>query len=203
MTVLPLCSFPPISWMAHAVQTEVCIDVYEHFEKQTYRSRFDVQAANGPLSLSLAVQSTQGKKTPLCDMRLASGPWRKNHWTSLRSAYGKSAFFDYVEHELHELFTRKDLEFLIDFNQNALAILQPFFKTFEPVYSTAYIEKDTPLLIDLRDQWKPPLPKHTWPSYTQVFCDRHAFMADLSALDLIMNKGPMAADYLKQLPIQQ
>jgi hypothetical protein len=201
MVVLPLCCFPPLSWMATSLQPEVYIDVHEHFEKQTYRSRFDVLAANGKLSLSLSIQSTKGQLTPLRDIRLAPGPWRKNHWTTLRSAYGKAAFFDYLSDDLQTLFLKKELVYLIDFNQRALEIIQPFVKGFHPKYTSAFVEKNEPGLRDFRQHWNRQQQPQNVISYVQVFCDRHPFMPDLSILDLVMNKGPQSADYLRQLTL--
>jgi hypothetical protein len=35
--------------------------------------------------------------------------------------------------------------------------------------------------------------------YPQVFSDRHPFEGNLSIIDVLMNKGPLTADYIRQL----
>ena len=47
-------------------------------------------------------------------------------------------------------------------------------------------------------------PKHPYPtlshkSYHQVFSDRLPFTPNLSIIDLLMNLGPEATDYLKKI----
>jgi hypothetical protein len=45
-------------------------------------------------------------------------------------------------------------------------------------------------------------PGKSWPeliSYPQVFSDRHPFMSGLSAVDIVMNKGPRTSEYLIQV----
>jgi hypothetical protein len=44
--------------------------------------------------------------------------------------------------------------------------------------------------------WEPHQPWPDLPSYPQVFSDRHPFMSGLSVIDLLMNKGPRASDYI-------
>ena len=36
-----------------------------------------------------------------------------------------------------------------------------------------------------------------FPPYYQVFCDRQPFAADLSVVDVLMNLGPEAGEYLR------
>jgi hypothetical protein len=47
--------------------------------------------------------------------------------------------------------------------------------------------------------WEPSQAWPVLPSYPQVFSDRHPFMSGLSAIDIIMNKGPRTSEYLMQL----
>ena len=49
--------FPPIEWMAYAVQSNgVVLEANEYFQKQTYRSRTHIAGSNGVQKLSAPVE---------------------------------------------------------------------------------------------------------------------------------------------------
>lgn len=199
-TVLPLCCFPSVIWMANAMQENTVIDIHEHYIKQTYRTRFEILGANGVLPLSIFVESTNGIKVPLKDIRLMEGSWGKNHLTSIRSAYGKSAFFEHLEEDLVKLFAEERPAFLLDFNQKALDMLRPFFKDWKYELSSSYIEISNEI-NDLRGHFSPKKKKSDLPSYLQVFGDRFPFQSDLSILDVVMNLGPQSMSYVKKIDL--
>jgi hypothetical protein len=199
-TVLPLTCFPPVKWMAYSVQKDAVIDIYEHYVKQSYRSRFELLGANGILTLSLFVESTKGQKVPVKDMRLMEGSWGKNHMSSIRSAYGKSAFFEHLEDDLVRLFAEDRPSYLLDFNLQALDILRPYFKGWNYSLSTMYLEKEEQT-EDCRNLFFPKNRALHYPSYLQVFGDRFDFQSDLSVLDLVMNLGPQSLGYVKNIDL--
>ena len=199
-TVLPLACFPPVKWMALAVQKNAVIDIHEHYIKQTYRTRFEILGANGLLPLSLFVESSKGLKVPMKDMKLSEGSWGKNHLTSIRSAYGKSAFFEHLEDELVQLFAEDRPSYLLDFNEQALHMLKPFFKGITFQYSQEYVEVSEDL-SDYRSLFSPKNRDLKLAPYLQVFGDRFPFQSDLSVLDLVMNLGPQSLTYVKNVDL--
>jgi hypothetical protein len=91
---------------------------------------------------------------------------------------------------------------LLDLNTAILRWLLGKFK------STATVEPTTdydpaPSIPDYRNAFSPkrPLPAEGFPKYYQVFADRLPFAHNLSILDLMMNLGPEANNYLKTLTL--
>jgi hypothetical protein len=186
--------------MSLAMQENVVLDIYEHYIKQTYRTRFEILGANGVLPLTLFVESTNGQKTPIKDIRLADGAWGKSHLTSIRSAYGKSAFFEHLEDDLVKLFAEERPSFLLDFNEQSLQMLRPYFKGWNYFFSKEYVEQSSEL-NDCRGLFSPKNKNANLPSYLQVFGDRFPFQSDLSTLDLVMNLGPQSMSYVKKIDL--
>jgi hypothetical protein len=171
------------------------INPNEIYLKQTYRNRYDILGVNGRLCLTVPVEGQQGVKTAFKDIRIAGTSWRKQHISTLRSSYGRAAYFEHYFDQL-ELCVNRPHRFLLDLNLNALEWLRNCGLQLEtklldePWY---YREGDNTYL------WEP---GKSWPeliSYPQVFSDRHPFMSGLSAIDIVMNKGPRTSEYLIQV----
>jgi len=180
MTSLPLCCFAPISWYVLYAEEEFALNSEEYFQKQTYRNRFDILTGNGVQTLTVPVESTGGERTLLRDIRISSEYNGKKMLQAIRSAYGNSAMYDFIDVELEELFLKEE-KFLIDFNRKANEWSMKWFglQVKENSYETLSEER-----------WKQ---RGTRPvelkSYPQVFADRFPFEQDLSILDAIFNLG--------------
>ncbi|MFZ4784965.1 MAG: WbqC family protein [Flavobacteriales bacterium] len=196
ITLLPSCCLPAVGWFALYNQfPQAEIDVFEHFPKQTYRNRFDILGPNGRMTLTIPLESRKGEKIPTKDVRIAHGKWINGHLTSIRSAYGRSAFFEHYFEDIETLFKGKQT-FLVDFNEASLAFFSKYMiskrveNRIDPGYSA-----DPNDYADKRSYFEPGF---KWPQlrpYTQVFSDRFPFENNLSALDLLFNHGPRAVDY--------
>lgn len=190
---IPLCLFPSAHWLL-MVNSIARINPGEIYLKQTYRNRYDILGVNGRLSLTVPVEGQKGVKTALKDIRISGSSWRKQHISTIRSSYGRAAYFEHYFDRL-EICLSKPQTFLIDLNLDALEWmnlcgLELQVKIIEDPWE--YQQGDYTHL------WEP---GHTWPelpSYPQVFSDRHPFLSGLSAIDIIMNKGPRTADYLAE-----
>ncbi len=191
---MPLCLFPSAHWFAMA-NNIIRINANEIYLKQTYRNRYDILGVNGKLSLTVPVEGQKGLKTPFKDIRIADTSWRKQHTSTLRSSYGRAAYFEHYFEPL-EICLKKPHTFLIDLNLEALEWVKRCGLSLEVHVIDepwVYQEGDFTYLWEPGQQW-PELP-----SYPQVFSDRHAFMSGLSAIDIIMNKGPRTSEYLVQV----
>ena len=191
---LPLCLFPSAHWLALA-GGNVQINQNEIYLKQTYRNRYDILGVNGRLSLTVPVEGQKGIKTAFKDIRIAGNSWRKQHSSTLRSSYGRAAYFEHYFEKL-ETCLLKPHSFLLDLNLEALewvklAGLPLEVKLIDEPWE--FQEGDNTYL------WEPSQAWPVLPSYPQVFSDRHPFMGGLSAIDIIMNKGPRTSEYLMQL----
>jgi hypothetical protein len=180
MNALPLCCFAPVSWYVLYADENFALEQDEYFQKQTYRNRFDILTGNGVQTLTIPVESTGGERTLIRDIRISPEYSGKKTLQAIRSAYGNSAMYDFIEQELEELFLKEE-KFLIDFNTRAHEYSIKWFGLLAK-------EKIADGRVD--DKWKQ---RGTRPvelkSYPQVFADRFPFEKDLSILDAIFNLG--------------
>ena len=197
MTSLPLCCFAPISWYVLNAENNFEISNEEYFQKQTYRNRFDILTGNGVQTLTIPVESTGGERKLLRDIRISSEYSGKKTLQAIRSAYGNSAMYDFVEVELEELFLKEET-FLIDFNMKAHDWT---CRWFPQIPEGRLIESEIPeeRLAEPKIHFVKELEVERWKtrgtrpvelkSYPQVFADRFPFEKDLSIIDAIFNLG--------------
>lgn len=189
--------FGPVQWYQRLCQPEqVWIERWESFQKQTLRNRCLIASANGVQALTVPVEHSAGNCL-VKDVRISDhGNWRHLHWNALRSAYGKSPFFDYYEDDLHPFFENihpNRWTYLFDFNE---AIREKMCELIDihPVvsYTTTFVQGGLTDAEALRvgettASFKP---------YYQVWQEKHGFLPNLSILDLLFNMGPESIFYL-------
>lgn len=190
--------FPPIAWLAVAQRYDkLYIEAKETYPKQTYRNRMKIMTAGGVRVLTVPVVRNNHSRTEevLIDRR---DRWNVIHMRTLTAAYSASPYFLYYSDGIEQLLS-KDYASLLELD---IATIQWLLKQYK-------IEKTT---IEITTDWQPPTgdehdyrytftPKRPYPTddfkpYYQVFGDRIPFTPNLSALDLLMNLGPEAKDYL-------
>lgn len=193
--VLPLCCFPPVSWMKIATQSNVVIDAHENYVKQTYRNRYDLSGVNGVIQLTVPVQGQKGLKIPFNQIRIAGHDWRKSHLATIRSAYGRAAYFEHYFDDINQIFNGKQ-ESLSELNLEILKWIQRSCPEMELNLSESHVENCS---MDFRGQFEPSIEWPNFMSYPQVFSDRYPFQNNLSVLDLLMNKGPGMVSYLQKI----
>lgn len=194
--------FSPISQYVALFQNKSFVfEVEDNFQKQTYRNRCYIYAANGKLQLNIPIihnKEKQHQKTK--DVRIEnSTPWQQLHLKSLQSAYSSSPFFEFYKDDIMPLFEKKQ-EFLLDFNLKCHAIIMdsfqeeiPFTKTI--IYEKEPRQKDARILANAKNS-----PSIELKPYTQVFDDKHGFIPNLSILDLLFMEGPNSVIYLTNAP---
>lgn len=188
MKYLPLHCFPNIHWLSQAIEPDVVIDIHEHYEKQTLRNRFEILGVNGRLSLTIPIAGQKGEKVAMKDIRIADNTWRKTHLTSIRSAYGRAAFFEFYFDEIASLFMGKQ-QFLADFNLEAIEFIRKNKISVSEKISEATLPFTEKEKVELNTE-------NLAPPYPQVFSDRFGYVPALSVIDLLMNLGPRAADHI-------
>jgi len=188
--ILPCCYLAPIShYSAYYRADEVCLEVCDHFVKQTLRNRCYIDSPNGALALTIPVVKPEGK-TMMKDIRISDhGNWRHQHWVALESSYRQSPFFEYYADDFAPFYEKK-WEFLADFNEELMAlcaslldIQKPVKRTDPPQPSLKGREPMRQFSLPLREGWG-------GSPYYQVFSSRHGFLPDLSIVDLLFNEGP-------------
>ena len=124
--------------------------------------------------------------------------WRKLHWKSIKTAYQSSPYFEFYENKLEDIFSFQTNS-LVEFNLNALKIIQNILKT-EKAYSLSdeYVKNFEG--ADFREKFSAKqASEYEMDDYYQTFSDKMGFEKDLSILDLICNKGPESLTYLKNI----
>jgi hypothetical protein len=193
MRYLPLCPFPPTHWWAYQQAYHAQIDKDENYVKQTYRNRFVISAVNGAVVLTIPVNSTKGIKTPIQDIRISDHKWVNAYVATIRSAYGRSAYFEHYFDDICDILGRKH-PFLVDLSIESIEWASKRMK-LDVSYAQSPQVNDGDI-NDLRNMFEPASFVPELLSYPQVFMDRHAFQNGLSVVDLLFNMGPKAIDYL-------
>lgn len=186
---LPLYYLPPVSWCAAAWNNEVVVlEAQEHYQKGSLRNRCYIAGPNGIQRLSIPLEKGKNQQMPIREVRIAyNEPWQRQHWRSIRTAYGNAPFFEHYAGDLAP-FYEKRYTFLFDYN---LELLKLIFQK----------KLGWPGKIRLSEQYRPPATLSPYPvfqakPYPQVFEDRHGFLPDLSVLDLLFCCGKEAGFYL-------
>ncbi len=196
--------FPNCLTMACLAQRPVIWEVCDNFQKQTFRNRCYIATDRGQLMLNIPIRhvgGTQGRQR-YRDVRIDNTyNWQRQHWRGLETAYRATPFFEYYEEELRPLFTRS-FEYLMDLNFASIEVLCMLVGLHFPEDRTTVYDTSPDTSADGREliRAKGGNPKQL-PPYTQVFQERHGFLSNLSALDLLFNEGTAAADYLTSLKL--
>lgn len=191
----------PISYYSKLKTNEsIRIEHYEHFQKQTYRSRCEIYSPNGLLTLSVPLVKRNHRQT-MKELKIAyNDDWQKLHWRSLEASYRRSPFFEYYEDDFNPFYTEKKFDFLIDLNEALQQLVLSLLKLKCNYSFTTEYKKTYPDVVDYRNIIVPKqtenLDKTFEPTiYSQVFETRHGFIPNLSIVDLLFNQGPRAGDY--------
>ncbi len=177
---------PPVSWCAAAWKSEaVAIEAHEHYQKGSLRNRCYIAGPNGVQRLSIPLEKGKNRQMPIRETRIAHDePWQRQHWRSIRTAYGNAPYFGHYADDLAP-FYEKPYTFLFDYNLDLLAfILQK--------------KLGWPGEIRMSESYKVPdhIERSKLPRYPQVFEEKHGFLPDLSVLDLLFCCGKHGGEIL-------
>lgn len=195
MTIFPIAYFGNISYYQQLVAAKAPIfETSEHFIKQTVRSRCEILGPNNVQKLSIPVIRTQGSKTPIHAIELEDSNWRTLHLRAIKTAYASSPFYDYYEMEIKELI-EQPTNSLLTLNKGIhQRICNWLDLPLSNSYSNTFIDAQESDL-DLRNNNFDTLRENT-EAYTQVFNEKQNCIPNLSILDLILNQGPLARNWL-------
>ena len=189
---------PPIAYVAKALQyTELLIESKETFPKQTYRNRAEIMTAGGVRTLTVPVIRDNHSRTEEVGIDYKER-WNIIHLRTLAAAYSASPYYLYYKDDLEALLTKR-YEKLMELNEAMLKWILRLLKTDCRLQRTEDYQKMYE--EDFRNTFSPkhPYPTEGMESYYQVFSDRLPFTPNLSIIDLLMNLGPEAKDYLKRI----
>lgn len=198
MIVIQPCYFAPISqFAAIAKHKEVCLEVCDNYQKQTYRNRCNIYGANGKLMLNIPIVHNKSKGRQLTrDVKMAPYfNWRKQHLKSIKTAYQTSPYFEFYEDDF-TAFYKSDYTDLLALNTASFNLILELLEldlniTYTEEYKQSY-------KVDYRYLANAKTTHHfKFDTYTQMFDNKYGFIPNLSILDLLFMEGPNALNYLE------
>lgn len=196
---------PNIQYFSKIItHTDVRIEVWDNYQKQSYRNRAAIYGANGKQDLVIPVKRPHGNNTLTRDVLLDYDmDWNQTHWKAICSAYKHSPFFDIFEAELAPAYQKK-VKYLLDWNFHLMDTIIAMTGIHLPYSKTKVFEKQKNEADDFRDSIHPKIrmqvpDENFYPqSYFQVFSNKHGFIENLSFIDLLFNEGPQAISLCKK-----
>ena len=197
----------------------IYIEACENYQKQSYRNRCRLYAADGVQDLNIPVVHEGGThKLPISEIRIDwSKAWLQQHERAIISAYRTSAYFEYYMDEFFAIYAEKP-EKLIDLNTSLLRFMLDKTGISAEIRFTSEFSRDGIIFpapgdnptkeihcTALREVIHPKRPNSILADlglekpYFQVFAQKHGFQSDLSAIDLLFNEGPDSIVYLKKI----
>ena len=95
--------FPNILTFSYIMHHDICWEVEDNYQKQTFRNRTYICTDRGKHILSIPIvhvgkaNGRQKYKDVTIDN---SYPWQRQHWRTLETAYRTSPFFEFYEDEI-------------------------------------------------------------------------------------------------------
>ncbi len=183
----------------------VCLEVNDHFIKQTYRNRTTILTANGTQNLIVPV--TFGNRTIYKDVKIDyQQKWVKDHMRAVKSAYAKSPFFEHFMAYFEGIWDRK-YQFLHDLCLEMMTLCLDLLKIERKITETdVYFAETENSMIDKRNDISPKKMydsrnNYRPSSYLQNFGNK--FVPNLSVIDLLMCTGLASRTILQQSTIQR
>ncbi len=196
--------FPNIANFAAIVQNDICWEVMDNYQKQTFRNRCFICTDLGIHMLNIPIKHVRNNKgkQKYGDVKTDNDyPWQRQHWRTLETAYRTSPFFEFYEDDIAPLY-HNTYHSLMDFNLKTIETICTCLQIKMPRERTQIFELDVRDKVDGRalidSKTKLPLQQ---PEYVQVFGDRNDFIPNLSILDLLFNEGTNALAYLQNLQL--
>ena len=174
--------FPPLHWFTEAYRVgQWTWEAHENYQKGGWRNRCRIMTANGPLLLSIPLQGGKHQQQPIQEVVIDyRTDWQRLHAQTIRSAYGRSPYFEFYGDEVLQLLRRQSPT-LWDYNLHLTnGLLGLLHSSLSVGASLSFAggaagEKVT---------------GGSAPRYRQVFEERHGFVGGLSVLDGLFCLGP-------------
>jgi hypothetical protein len=190
LPVFPCCYLPSVEYFTIAATfNALLIDPQHQYIKQTVMNRCFILGANGIQCLTVPVHSTNGKTVAVEHIRISNAErWQHRHWQAITSAYGRSAYFEFYADVLKPFYTER-YDSLFEYNMQLFRAVLNILGLKLSVLNEGIKGQDFTLLGNCSTT------EHvlTFPTapYSQVFSYKFPFIANLSVLDILFNKGSL------------
>ncbi len=190
-------------WKHLCLSPCIYVESKENYQKKSYRNKCEILCSSGVELLSIPLKKGKHGGIPITEVEISYVDlWIEQHDKKISDAYIKAPYFDFYIHGLRDIWKKK-FKHLFDLNDAVLKWTLEALCLDIPVVRTTTFQKiaEDDEITDLRPMSKlgkrsNPLSNHTYP---QVYEYKFGFKPNLSILDLIMNQGPEAVVYLKQM----
>lgn len=196
--------FGPVDLYKNISQnSNIVFELYDRFQKMSFRNRCWVVGAEGPLLLSIPLEEGRDQRKLSREVRLSSRyPWQSSHWKTIVSCYNRSPWFEYYRDSLEALYRQK-FDLLVDWNLACFNWTLEKLKWQNPVELSTEYQPSYPAdtYLDWRNKLMPKSIAANFPEpvlYRQVFEDRIGFIPHMSILDLLFCEGPAAGAILRK-----
>lgn len=199
--IFSLYYLPSISYFAEFISAEkIVLEKHDNFQKASLRNRTTINTANGIQRLSIPVVGGRDKHQRYEEVKISYATnWQKQHWQSIRSAYGSAPFFEHYAAYI-EPFYEKRFELLYVFNLALTEKLLQLLKQTRQLHFTEAFLFPYEEAIDFREYDFPvsagSTTENVVKSYIQVFAERNGFNPNVSVLDLLFCEGANAGNLL-------
>lgn len=184
-------------WMHHHT---IVLEAHEHFQKRTWRNKTGILTPSEPLFLSVPLKGGKHNGMNIRLIEIAyDEDWYRIHYNSIKTAYGKTSFFEEIEADLKAILFDQP-RYLWDLNMQLLTFFTTLLKgKWEIKFSKSFIPAYPDEVIDLRHGVPAGMPDVNLleaPHYEQVQRINKTHMPNLSILDVICHLGPETNEYL-------
>jgi len=194
------------------------------YTRRDWRNRNKIKCPTGVVWLTIPVESKGKYLQRIRDTVVADGSWAGDHWKTIANFYGKAQFFKTYRDEFEDLYLNTKSKYLSEINYRFLMALCRMLGIQTPLtWSMKYtlVEGKTERLVSIcreagaaRYVSGPAAREYIdervfaaegvqleyfeylgYPEYHQLY---PPFRHDVSVIDLILNEGPGAAEFLRR-----
>jgi len=192
---------PSIEYFAHWMQNgHMTIERHEHFQKRSWRNKTAILGPDNPMLLTVPLQKGKHQQKMIDEVLISyDEPWPKIHFSGMKAAYGKTAFFNEIGSGLEEILFSETKSLWI-LNKNLFQFFIDLLPgTWAMTETGEYLHTYPPDVIDLRagiPAGHSSIANKEYPIYPQVQRLHKEHLPNLSILDVLCHLGPDTYTYL-------
>jgi|SRR6056297_84149 len=193
------------------------------YTRRDWRNRNLIKTPNGLKWLTIPVDVKGKYYQKICDTAIKDPEWRTKHWKAIKHSYRRAQYFNRYKEYIERLFLDCNEKYLSDINYRFIKGINQLLGINTKITSSAnysLVEGKTERLVnickeaganqyisgpsakdylniglfekeDIEVQW---MEYSGYPEYTQLY---PPFAHGVSIIDLILNEGPNAPNYMK------
>jgi hypothetical protein len=194
---------PSIEYFAHWLHhSHLTIEQHEHFQKRSWRNKTAILGPDQPLYLTVPLRKGKHQQKLITDVQIAyNEAWINMHLRSLKTAYGKTAYFDEVISGFEDILMSKH-DKLWDLNMHCVQYITSLISgRWDLSLSHDYMLHYPMDVVDLRagvPAGESLKKTEELPSYQQIQRLHKSHLPNLSIFDVLCHLGPETNGYLSR-----